>query len=273
MRDDLNREAVDAIIQRYAPDDGFFADYQSLLVMEGRNWYLDWYPTMANMDERIPGVGLHAICWTKARRPNGIPNGGAYPHAYRNWDTVIRGLKYFALGFWHPCPSQRTASMMENTIESVEECLRQVVAALHRPIPSHRPMGYLANALKPVLGDDLYDAVMELNRWLRVAKHINETPIDRRLRANRIELHEATGLYYASRLVGSQALSHVEGLTDDYIDCATEAAYDGQFIQVFYGPHRTSISEWSIIDPYPEYEDGQCTGEGEYDTGVWGMNI
>ena len=60
------------------------------------------------------------------------------------------------------------------------------------------------------LGKEVCADIMELNRWLVMAKHISQTPLDRQQKEHRIDLDEATGLYYASRLLGAVVSTVVE---------------------------------------------------------------
>ena len=261
----LNRRTVDALIEKHAPDDRFVSDYEALLVKEGTNWFLNWYPDMAQMDERIPGVGLHWLQWQQ-HATDLLPRRGWYPHAhsngYKGWDLIIRPLRYFPMDFMTACPSQHTMSMALNSIESVEECLKKLGLALGLNVRG-KTMGSLCGMLSSHLGGEVCSDIMELNRWLIMAKHISQTPLDRQQKEHRIDLDEATGLYYASRLLGAVVLSSCEGLVEDYAECAGKALSDGQGLQVAYTPHYISLTPWSIVDPYPTYDVGRCSEPDE----------
>ena len=240
----LNPEKIYALIQKYAPDDEFVNDYDALLAKDGFIWAEDWAVDMAMLDKRIAGVGMH---WLVAH--------GCYPHAhsmYGDWDIVIRGLRYIPMDFRTPYPSEQTVAMVMNSIGSVEGCLKKLGEAVGLKGAQDVAMGKLLRHLKGSLGDELYRDVGELDKWLIVAKHLSEIPFDRRSRQHRFNLAEATGIYYASRLVGAQVLGRWNGLTEEYLRCAQRALADEQTLGFKMYYHR-SDTPWSIINPNPTY--------------------
>ena len=273
MQHHLDRRGVDTLLQKYAPDDGFVSDYESLLVKEGTNWYLDWYPDMARMDAQIPGVGLHWLRWT-GDGSDSIPRTGWYPHAhsrgYGDWDLIIRALRYFAMGFWNACPAQHTMNMTYSSIQSVEECLKKVGVAAGLNV-HHQPMGTLCNTLAGVVRKDVCDDIKELNHWLIMLKHASETPLERRRKEHRIDLDESTGIYYVSRLLGATVLGSREELVGEYVGFAEDAFSHGRNLQVTYQSPSTSLTPWSIIKPNPTYNSGSCLEPSEIAAGesIW----
>ncbi len=117
----MNIRDILALIDRYAPNDAFHNHVLDLLIHEGTNWLRDWYPTMAELDSQIPGVGLHWL------------DGDYYPHAhfkgYGDWDTVIRPLRYVPMYLCSTHPAAFSRDIVECSIKSVEECLHKVGAA------------------------------------------------------------------------------------------------------------------------------------------------
>ena len=68
-------------------------------------------------------------------------------------------------------------------------------------------MGRLCSLLQYRTGFQLADDIIQLNRWLIMAKHNSATPALRRLQQHRFSLDEAVVLYFASRLLGCAALA------------------------------------------------------------------
>lgn len=244
----LNPEKIYTLIQKYAPDDDFIGDYDALLVKEGFSWEDDWASDMAMLDKRIAGVGMH---WLAVH--------GCYPHAhsrYGDWDIVIRGLRYIPMDFRIPYPSEQTVAIVMNSIGSVEGCLKKLGEAVGLKGVYDIAMGKVLRQLKNVLGIELHRDVGELDKWFIVAKHLSEIPFDRRSRQHRFDLAEATGIYYASRLVGAGILRSRDGLTEEYIRCARDALADKQTLG-FKMYHHRSNTPWSIINPNPTYGEDQ----------------
>ena len=237
----MNIRDILTIIRRYAPNDAFHDRVIDLLVHEGTNWLRDWYPTMAELDRQIPGVGLH---WLR---------GNGYPHAhhkgYGDWDTVIRALRYVPMYLCSPHPAAYSRVIAECSIKSVEECLHKLGAALDVGTGG-KPMGRLCSLLRHHTGVQLAHDIEQLNSWLIMAKHDSSTPAARRLRQHRFSLEEAIVLYYTSRLLGSAALATCPGLLESYVDCATQAFEDGQGLQTIYHRPSDSLSPWSFSNPH-----------------------
>ena len=252
-------ETIATLMRRYAPDEAFVKAYEALLVKEGTNWYLDWYPDMARLDGRIPGVGLHWLQWERGETDD-LPTVAWYPHAhsqgYGDWHSVICRLQTFPKWFLSPCPSQRTEYMMRDVVETVEECLKKVGASIGLDT-TEMEMRELCDDLRGTLGEELCDDIMELHPWLIMLGHPGMLSEEEQCAFPRLDLDEATGLYYVSRLLGSEVLSSCEGLLEEYVDCARRAYYEVPR----YSPlkvlwHAVSLTPWSIANPYPEYPDG-----------------
>ena len=228
-------------MRRYAPNDAFQDRVLDLLALEGTNWLRDWYPTMAELDSQIPGVGLHWL------------HGDYYPHAHHNgygdWDTVIRALRYVPMDLCTPHPAAFSRDIAECSIKSVEECLHKLGAASGVQT-QRKPMGILCSILQHRTGDQLADDIKQLNPWLIMAKHPSTTPALRRLQQHRFSLDEAVVLYFASRLLGCTALATCPGLLESYVDCATRAFADGQVLLTIYARPPDSPSPWSFIHPH-----------------------
>ena len=226
---------------RYAPNDAFQDRVLDLLVYEGTNWLRDWYPTMAELDSQIPGVGLHWL------------HGNYYPHAhskgYDDWDTVIRALRYVPMDLCTAYPATFSRDIAECSIKSVEECLHKLGAASDVPT-QRKPMGRLCSLLQHRTGVQLADDIKQLNPWLIMAKHDSATPALRRLQQHRFSLDEAVVLYFASRLLGCAALATCPGLLESYVDCASRAFADGQGLLTIYARPPDSPSSWSFIHPH-----------------------
>lgn len=237
----MNIKDTLTIIGRYAPNDAFHDRLLDLLAHEGASWLRDWYPTMAQLDSQIPGVGLH---WLQ---------GNCYPHAhhrgYGGWDPVIRALRYIPMHLCSIHPAAFARDIAECSIESVEECLHKVGAALDVRTRG-KPLGKLCSLLQPHIGIQLSHDIKQLNPWLIMAKHDSTTPALRRLQQHRINLDEAIALYYASRMLGCAALATCPGLLESYVECATRAFADGQGLQTIYSRPPDSASPWSFIHPH-----------------------
>ena len=153
-------------MRRYAPNDAFQDRVLDLLALEGTNWLRDWYPTMAELDSQIPGVGLHWL------------HGNSYPHAhykgYDDWDTVIRTLRYVPMHLCTAYPATFSRDIAECSIQSVEECLHKLGAALGVRTRG-KPMGRLCSLLQYRTGVQLADDIKQLNPWLIMAKHHSTT--------------------------------------------------------------------------------------------------
>ena len=237
----MNIRDILTIMRRYAPNDAFQDRVLDLLVHEGTNWLRDWYPTMAELDSQIPGVGLHWL------------HGNYYPHAhhkgYGDWDTVIRALRYVPMHLCSTHPAAFSRDIAECSIKSVEECLHKLGAASGVRTLG-KPMGRLCSLLQHRTGVQLAHDIKQLNLWLIMAKHDSSTPALRRLQQHRFSLDEAVVLYYASRLLGSAALATCPGLLESYVDCATRAFADGQGLLTIYARPPDSPSPWSFIHPH-----------------------
>lgn len=236
----MNINDILTIVDRYAPNDEFRDRVLDLLVHEGTNWFRDWYPTMAELDSQIPGVGLH---WLQ---------GNSYPHAhhegYGGWDTVIRALRYVPMYLSNAHPVAFSRDITECSIKSVEECLHKLGAASGVRTLG-KPMGRVCSLLQHHIGGELARDIQQLDPWLIMAKHDSTTPVLRRLQQHRISLEEAVVIYYASRLLGAAALSIWPGLLEGYVDCATRAFADGQGLQTIYTRPPDSPSPWSFTCP------------------------
>ena len=228
---------IHTIMRRYAPNDAFQDRVLDLIVHEGTNWLRDWYPTMAELDSQIPGVGLH---WLR---------GNYYPHAhhkgYDDWDTVIRALRYVPMHLCSTHPAALSRDIAECSIKSVEECLHKLGAALGVRTLG-KPMGRLCSLLQHRTGVQLAHDIKQLNSWLIMAKHDSSTSVLRRLQQHRFSLAEAVVLYYASRLLGCAALATCPGLLESYVDCASRAFADGQRLPTIYDRPPDSLSPWSF---------------------------
>lgn len=238
----MNIREILTIIDRYAPNDAFHDRLLGLFVHQGTNWLRDWYPAMAELDSQIPGVGLHWL------------HGDFYPHAhhqgYGNWDTVIRALRYVPMHLSTAYPAAFSRDIAECSIESVEECLHKL-GARSGVRTQGKPMGWLCSLLQHRLGGQLAHDIKQLNPWLIMAKHGSTTPMLRGLRQHRFSLDEAIALYYASRLLGCEALATCPGLLEDYMDCATRAFSDGQGLLTIYTHLPDSPAPWSFRYPLP----------------------
>lgn len=236
----MNIKYILSIVGRYAPDNEFHGRVLDLLVHEGTNWLRDWYPTMAELDSQIPGVGLH---WLR---------GNFYPHAhhagYGAWDTVIRPLRYVPMYLCTLYPAAFSIDIAECSVKSVEECLHKLGAASGLRTTG-KPMGRLCSLLQLNLGDQLSRDIKQLDPWLIMAKHGSTTPAPRRMQQHRVGLDEAVALYYASRLLGSAALSAFPELLESYEACAARAFTDGYGLLTIYNRPEDSPSKWSFIHP------------------------
>ena len=244
----MNIRDILTIVDRYAPNDAFHDRVLDLLAHEGTNWLRDWYPTMAELDSQIPGVGLH---WLQ---------GKYYPHAhhagYDGWDTVIRALRYVPMDLCSTHPASSSSHIAACSIESVEECLHKLGAASGVPTRG-KTMGRLCSLLQHHLGGQSAQDIKQLNRWLVMAKHGSTTPEQRRLQQHRVSLDEAVAIYYASRLLGCAVLSTFPGLLESYVQCATRAFDAGHRLLTIYELPQDTLSPWSFNSP--ELPDTEST--------------
>lgn len=251
----LNRGAIGSLMRKYAPDDAFISEYEALLVLEGHNWFDDWFPAMKRLDERIEGVGLHWLQWDKDS--NLLP---WYPRVYSGgWDALITPLSEFPRWFWEPCPAESVDEIAFYAIRLVDKCLMKVAQAIGLDVQENpvqdNTMAELCSDLEGILGQDLGDDLEELNRWYVAAEHLTAIPKSEWREEHRIDLAECVGLYYVSRLLGAEVLRRCEGLADEYYECASKALADVVRQGITRHPPCVSLTPWSIVNPHPTYAD------------------
>ena len=163
-----------------------------------RNFQNDLYPILADLDSRIPGIGMQYAIWSKT-----TPH---YPFS-EEFDSIVRPLRYVP----YELASGGTPQLHARNIAicsgmHLESCVKEFcrVSDLHNLDYGRMPLGRLANQklVRSLLEFPLADSLCTYSEMLNQAKHeySGSSP------ASLISVEDALGRYFAARALGSEIL-------------------------------------------------------------------
>ncbi len=209
LRDWAERSVYDEL-------DRVLRELPELLERPSYNFRHRLFPSLRDIDSRLPGVGLHHVVWLGGL-PR-IPLPRAFEEVSRPLDQVARDL----------CSSDSPQGLASYSIATaatshLEQCLKMVPKAK----PS-KPVGTLArqSEVRAFVGAKLAEAIKDYTDSLgNRAKHVMA---DRKDSTSPISFSEAIRGYFVARVLGAAVLEKI-GILQNWVASTNNAAQSERF--------------------------------------------
>lgn len=177
---------------------GLLEEMREAFLQPVRNFQRDLYPILADLDSRIPGIGMQYARWSKT-----TPH---YPFS-EEFDSIVRPLRYIPYELASGgAPQLQARSIAMFSGMHLESCVKELcrVSGIRGRIYCRRPLGSLAKHkyVRSLLGLPLADSICTYSGMLNQAKHEYSSGSP----ASLISVEDAFGRYFAARALGSEVL-------------------------------------------------------------------
>ena len=220
--------------------DGLIDGLREAFLQPVRNFQRDLYPILADLDSRIPGIGMQYARWSKT-----TPH---YPFS-EEFDSIVRPLRYVPYDLASGgAPQLHARNIAFCSGMHLESCVKEFcrVNDFHNLHYGRMPLGSLANHkyVHSHLGFPLANSLCAYSEMLNQAKHeySGGSP------ASLISVEDALGRYFGARALGTEVLELGSRL-EPLVHAIEEARRCQHFYVTGEIPQvRDTLNPWTVSD-------------------------